>query len=80
MRALSSIEKGYSSVVSEDIESLKKFGFYITQFGELSAKLARLYGEVDTTEALEITHSSLRLKEVTEEKLRLLTQMIRALS
>ena len=80
VRALSGIEKVYTLGVSEDVESLKKFGFYITQFGELSAKLARLYGEVDTTEALEITHSSLRLKEVTEEKLQLLAQMIRVLS
>lgn len=79
VRAFSSIEKGYSVVVSEDVESLKKLGFYIKEFGEQSSRLARVYGEFDTPEALEISSSALTLRDVTEEKLQLLSRMLRAL-
>ena len=80
VRAISSIEKGYSAGVREDIESLKKFGFYLREFGERGNTLARMYAESDTTEALEISHSALRLKDVTDEKLQLLAQMFSTLN
>jgi hypothetical protein len=38
-----------------------------------------MYAESDTTEALEISHSSLQLKDVTDEKLQLLTRLFNAL-
>jgi|AntRauTorckE6833_2_1112554.scaffolds.fasta_scaffold19312_3 hypothetical protein len=79
VRAISSIEKGYSAGVKEDVESLKKLGFYLREFGERSNTLARMYAESDTTEALEISHSSLQLKDVTDEKLQLLTRLFNAL-
>lgn len=80
VRAVSSIEKGYSPRVSDDTESLKKLGFYLREFGERSDKLARMYGENDSPEALEISHSALELKSVTDEKLTLITQLYRILT
>jgi hypothetical protein len=80
VRAISSIKKGYSVVVREDTDSLKKLGFYLREFGDRSARLARMYAESDTDGALEIRYNSLRLKDVTDEKLQLLAQMFRALN
>ena len=56
VRALSSIEKGYNPRVAENTESLKKLGFYLREFGDRSNRLARLYGTVDTPQALDISH------------------------
>ena len=61
-------------------ESLKKLGFYLREFGDRSNRLARLYGTVDTPQALDISHSAFRLKDVTDEKIRLIAQMYRALT
>ncbi len=80
VRAISSIEKGNSPRVSEDTESLKKLGFYLREFGERSAKLARMYGKNDSAEALDISHSALQLKDVTDDKLKLIAQMYRILT
>ncbi len=80
VRAVSSIEKGNSHRVSEDTESLKKLGFYLKEFGERSSKLARMYGGNDTPEALEISHSALQLKDITDDKLKLIMQMYSALN
>lgn len=80
VRAISSIEKGYSPRVSEDTESLKKLGFYLREFSEKSDKLARVYSEVDTPEALEICREALRLKDVTNEKIQLAAQLYQVFS
>ncbi len=80
VRAMSSIEKSYSSRVAENTESLKKLGFYLKEFGDRSSRLARIYGQSDTQEALDISHSAFRLKDITDEKLRLLSKMYRVLT
>lgn len=80
VRAISSIEKSYNPRVAENTESLKKLGFYLREFGDRSNKLARIYGQSDTHEALDISHSAFRLKDITEEKHRLISQMYSVLT
>ncbi len=80
VNSFSAIEKRDSQQISEDTESLKKLGFYFREMGQRSGRLARIYGELDTQEALEISHEALRLEAVIQDKHDMIARMYDVLS
>ena len=79
-RVLSSIEPLPRQQIAENLESLKKLGFYLQQMEERCGEVARIYGEVDTEEALEISSGNLQIRDVLKTKLDLIHRLFSATS